>query len=51
MTFTDIWTIRPHPAADAVISGDGYRITVLTERLFRLEYAPGNRFRDGAAAV
>ncbi|MBR0367801.1 MAG: hypothetical protein IJH86_05340 [Clostridia bacterium] len=51
MTFTDIWTLRPQPAAGAVISGDGYRVTVLTERLFRLEYAPGNRFRDGATAM
>ena len=48
MTFTDIWAIRPAPTAGAVVSGDGFRITVLTDRLIRLEYEPGNRFRDGA---
>ena len=48
MTFTDIWAIRPTPTAGAVVSGDGFRITVLTDRLIRLEYEPGNRFRDGA---
>ena len=48
MTFTDIWTIHPRPAEGAVIAGDGWRITVLTDRLIRLEYQPENRFRDGA---
>ena len=51
MTFTDIWTIQPRPAQGAVIAGDGYRVTVLTDRLLRLEYAPDNRFRDGATAM
>ena len=48
MAFTDIWIIRPRPAEGAVVCGDGYRITVLTERLLRLEYEPQNRFRDSA---
>ncbi|MGX8706733.1 MAG: TIM-barrel domain-containing protein, partial [bacterium] len=51
MTFTDIWKIDPMPAEGAVVSGDGYRITVLTDRLLRLEYEPDNRFRDGATAT
>ena len=50
-TFTDIWTLRPRPAEGAVIAGDGFRITVLTERLLRLEYEPENRFRDGATTA
>ena len=48
MSFTDNWDIRPTPADGAVIQGVGYRITVLTDRLLRLEYEPGNHFRDGA---
>ena len=48
MTFTDNWKICPHPAQGAVIVGEGFRFTVLTERLLRLEYEPNNRFRDGA---
>ncbi len=48
MTFTDIWTIRPIPTEDAVIRGKDYRITVLTDRLLRLEYAPDGRFCDTA---
>ena len=51
MTFTDIWKIDPMPAEGAVVSGDGYRITVLTDRLLRLEYEPNNRFRDGATVA
>ena len=48
MRFTDIWTINPAPADGAVIRGDGYRITVLTERLLRLEYEAEGRFCDTA---
>ena len=48
MTFTDNWKICPHPAQGAVIVGEGFRFTVLTEQLLRLEYEPNNRFRDGA---
>ena len=48
MTFADIWTIRPAPVEGAVIAGEGWRITVLTDRLLRLQYEPDNRFRDGA---
>ena len=51
MTFNDIWSIRPRPAEGAVIQGDGFRITVLTDRLLRLEYEPENRFRDGATTA
>ena len=38
MAFTDIWTINPAPAEGAVIRGAAWRITVLTDRLLRLEY-------------
>ena len=51
MTFTDIWSIQPRPVDGAVIAADGFRITVLTDRLLRLEYEPNNRFRDGATAT
>ena len=44
MQFTDIWTVRPDPAARSVVRGDGWRITVLTDRLLRLEYEPQGRF-------
>ena len=37
MTFTDIWAIRPAPTEGAVIAGEGWRITVLTDRLLRLD--------------
>ncbi len=48
MSFTDIWTINPMPAEGAVIRGDSWRVTVLTDRLLRLEYAPEGRFCDTA---
>ncbi len=48
MDFTDIWAIRPIPREQAVIKGGDYRITVLTDRLIRLEYEPCGRFRCGA---
>ena len=37
MAFTDIWTINPMPAERAVIRGDSWRVTVLTDRLLRLD--------------
>ena len=51
MTFSDIWSIQPCATEGAVIAGDGFRITVLTDRLLRLEYEPDNRFRDGATTA
>ena len=48
MNFTDIWSVRPRPSDGAVIAGDGWRITMLTDRLLRLEYERDGRFRDGA---
>ena len=51
MTFTDTWNICPRPAEGAVIAGNGWRITVLTDSLVRLEYEPESRFRDGATAA
>lgn len=48
MRFTDLWPIRPLAHQQAVVQGDGYRITVLTDRLLRLEYHPENAFCDTA---
>ncbi len=48
MTFTDIWTINPMPAEGAMICGETWRVTVLTDRLLRLEYEPLGRFCDTA---
>ncbi|MBQ7486814.1 MAG: DUF4968 domain-containing protein [Clostridia bacterium] len=49
--FTDYWTLNPTPDAGAVITGQGYRITMLTNRLIRFEYEPENRFLDGATKL
>lgn len=40
--------LRPEARADAVITGDCYRFTVLTESLIRMEYQPEGQFTDGA---
>ena len=48
MKATDVWTIRPLADSRAVLRGQNWRITVLTERLFRLEYAENGEFRDTA---
>lgn len=41
----------PDPVADpaAVLTGPGYRVTVLTDGLLRLEHAPDDRFEDRAS--
>ena len=51
MRFTDIWSIKPCARPEAVITGKGYRITVLTDRLLRLEYEPNNAFCDTATQM
>ncbi len=45
------YRLDSHPVADprAVVSGDGYRITVLTDGLVRLEHSPDGRFEDRAS--
>lgn len=48
MDFGDIWTINPTPVEGAVIRGAAWRVTVLTDRLLRLEYEPRGRFCDTA---
>ena len=48
MHASQLWTIAPRPDPASVISGDGYRITVLTDRLLRLEYEPDGLFLDDA---
>lgn len=48
MRFTDLWPICPLANPQAVVQGDGYRITVLTDRLLRLEYNPENVFCNTA---
>ena len=48
MKATNLWDIRPLADDRAVIRGKTYRITVLTDRLLRLEYEENGRFRDTA---
>ena len=51
MKATDIWTIRPAADPRAVIRGDRWRVTVLTSRLLRLEYAADGTFRYIAGKI
>lgn len=51
MKFADLWPIRPLASQGAVVRGEGYRITVLTDRLLRLEYNPEHAFCDTATQV
>jgi alpha-glucosidase (family GH31 glycosyl hydrolase) len=48
---TPLPALRTNPVADprAVIQGDTYRITLLTDGLVRLEHAPDGRFEDRAS--
>ena len=43
-------TLKLDPAArpEAVVRGDTWRVTVLTDRLLRLEHDPAGRFTDSA---
>lgn len=40
---------NPDSAADprAVTQGEGYRFTVLSDKVIRMEYSPSGRFVDG----
>ena len=51
MKATDLWSIRPYAAPEAVVQGKAYRITVLTSRLLRLEYEQNGAFRDTATQM
>lgn len=51
MKFTDLWAIKPCARPECVVQGKGYRITVLTDRLLRLEYEPNNAFCDTATQM
>ena len=51
MKVTDIWSIRPLAHAEAVVRGKDYRITVLTDRLLRLEYQADGTFCDTATQM
>ena len=51
MKAAHIWTIRPQARPEAVVQGKDYRITVLTDRLLRLEYAENGSFRDTASQM
>ena len=44
---------NPNSAADprAVIQGDRYRFTVLSDRVVRMEYSPLGRFVDGETQI
>ena len=41
-------SMKPIARADAMVTGDRYRFTVLTDSLIRLEYQPEGRFVDEA---
>ena len=51
MKATELWTIKPLARPESVVCGNGYRITVLTDRLLRLEYEADNRFEDSATQM
>lgn len=51
MKMSDVWAIRPLPRQEAVVRGRGYRITVLTECLLRLEYEKDGAFCDMATQM
>lgn len=51
MKMTELWPIRPLAHPNAVIRGTSWWMTVLTDRLFRLEYEPEGRFRDTATQL
>ena len=51
MKATQLWTIKPLALPESIVCGNGYRITVLTDRLLRLEYEPENRFEDSATQM
>lgn len=51
MGFTDQWRIDPLPSPRSVVRDENWRITVLTERLFRLEYDREGRFCDLATQL
>ncbi|WNS44218.1 TIM-barrel domain-containing protein [Paenibacillus sp. MMS20-IR301] len=47
------WRFTSEPAANpgAVVQGDGYRFTVLTSALIRMEYSPLGSFEDRATQI
>lgn len=51
MKANEVWKIRPLADPAAVVAGKGYRITVLTDRLLRLEYEPDGVFCDSATQL
>lgn len=51
MKVTDIWPIRPLAHPESVVLGGSYRITVLTDRLLRLEYEKEGNFCDTATQM
>ncbi len=45
------WDVRPVALEANVVQGQKYRVTVLTEKLLRLEYSPEGVFEDRASQV
>ena len=43
---TDLFDLRPKANPKAVVQGDKYRFTVLTERMIRMEWDESGRFQD-----
>ncbi len=46
MELNKLWKVAPLAHEKAVVQGNAYRMTVLTERLIRLEYQQEGRFED-----
>ncbi len=51
MKANELWKIRPAAHPQAVLQGRNYRITVLTDRLLRLEYEENGCFCDTATQL
>ena len=46
MPLPPVPTFQPIAKADAIVSAQNVRFTVLTDRIIRLEYSKDNRFED-----
>ena len=51
MRFSEYWDYAPKANAAAVVQGEHYRITVLTDRLVRVEYSETDSFCDSATMM
>ena len=51
MNMSELWSYAPQADSRAVLRGKAWRITVLTDRLIRLEYDETGAFRDSATQL